>query len=45
MLEQMEKCTNIESKGIQPIKKLGPMPVYEMTREPKCDKRKQTEEG
>ena len=45
MQEQMGRCGNIESKGIQLIKKFGPMPVYEMTREPKCDKRKPKEEG
>ncbi len=45
MFEQLDRCTNLESKGVQDIKQWHNIPVYEMTREPKCDKRKPEKEG
>lgn len=44
-LKELERCSNIESKGVQDIQDLFPMPVFEMTREPKCDRRKTGKEG
>lgn len=44
-MEELAKCANIESKGVQDLRNWWPMPVFEMTREPKCDKRKTKKEG
>lgn len=51
MFEQLDKCTNLRCRGVHDLQDAQEdkiwrnIPVYEMTREPKCDKRKDRKEG
>lgn len=44
-MDRLEHCANIKTLGIQEIRDLWPMEVFEMTREPMCDRRKPEKEG
>ncbi len=39
MIPELEKMSNLSSLGLRDLVRFGTMPVYEMTEEPKCDKR------
>ena len=39
MIPELEKMSNLSSLGLRDLERFGTMPVYEMTEEPKCDKR------
>lgn len=41
MFDQLDKCSNLKSEGLRDLPRWQNIPVYEMTREPKCDKRKE----
>ena len=39
MVPELEKMKNVTAMGVRELVRFGTMPVYEMTEEPKCDKR------
>lgn len=39
MIPELEKLSNVTALGVRDLVRFGAMPVYEMTEEPKCDRR------